>query len=138
MPGVGLHQAQIATFRYKFSEHGGAVGAIELTGAASGQDGNELPDNALILRAWTENLVAVAGGVGATIELGITGNTNAFEAATAITDASYATPGTIDSKAAELPLKVDNAAGVAVIATVAAAALTAGEFDVHVEYLPGR
>src|SRR5690242_16595448 len=135
---VGLHQAQVATFRYDFADHGGAVGAITLDGSNVAGDGVNIPDDALILRAWVECVTAATSGGAATIALGITGNTDALIAATAYTDNKFDTPETVGALTAELPLKVNAAAGVDVIATVATAALTAGAFDVHVEYLPGQ
>ena len=137
MPPKGLHRAQFATFKYKFADHGGAQGAITLSTDNNELPNGKLPDNAQILRVRTECIEAVTSGGAATIKLGITGNDDAFEGATAYTDNSYDTPGTVDVKESEVPLKVDNSSGVSVLATVATADLTAGEFDVHVEYLPG-
>lgn len=134
MPAIGLHQKQVATFEYDFDVDGGAIGAINLRGAGNG-GANTIPDDAIICEVLTESIDAVTSAGAATIALGITGNADAFEAATAISDNSYDTAGTIDAKANELPLKT--AAAVNVIATVADFALTAGKFHVHVEYLPG-
>jgi hypothetical protein len=140
MAGIGVHQAQVATFRFKVGTGEGDVtgtaGAKTLFGAGNGttSDG-KLPDNAVITRAWLEPITALAGGAGATVKLGITGNDDAFLAATLFDDAKWVPEEPI-ALTAEVPLKTT--AAVAVLATVAVATLTAGEFDVHVEYLPGR
>ena len=120
-----------ASFEYDFATHGGAVGAITLT-ALSGV----LPDNAVITRCIQESITDLTSGGAATVKLGITGNDDAFLAATAYSDASFDVD-IVTSRAAELPLKVNAAAGVNALATIATAALTAGRFKLHVEWEPG-
>jgi hypothetical protein len=134
---LGLHDVKVATFKYKVGTQTGTAGVKTLTGVGTGVDGNKIPDNALILGCWTECIAAAASAGAATIALGITGNADAFAAAEAYTDNSYDTPGTVDAKANELPLKVDAAGGVDVIATIADATITGAEFDVHVQYVSG-
>lgn len=123
--------AATATFEYDFATHGGAVGAITLT-ALSGV----LPDNAVITRCTQESITDLTSGGSATVKLGYTGNDDAFLAATAYTDASFDVE-IVTARNAEVPVKVNNASGVNVLATVATAALTAGKFRLHVEYVPG-
>lgn len=123
--------AASASFDYDFSVDGGAVGAITLRG-----ESGKLPDNACIVGAWFEGLTSMTSGGLATVRLGITGNDNALLADTAFDHASLLAEA-VTSTAAELPLKVNNASGVNLIATVATAALTAGRFRVHVQYIAG-
>lgn len=137
---VGLHQAQIATFRYNFADHGGAIGAIELDGAAiNGNAAGGIPDDANILRVFIEPITDLTSGGSATVKLGITGNDDAFVAATAFDNTLFDGPNKWVALTNEVAgLKVNAANGVKVLATVATAALTGGSFDIHVEYLPGR
>lgn len=123
--------AASASFDYDFAVEGGAVGAITLRG-----ESGKLPDNACIVGAWIEAITTPTSGGAATIRLGYTGNDNALLADTAFNHASY-TAGNVTAATAELPLKLDAANGVNLIATVATAALTAGRFRVHVQYIPG-
>lgn len=121
--------AIIRKWSYSFADEGGAVGAITLDGA----DGNAevIPNGSIITRSWTDVKTAMTSGGAATVALGYTGNDNAFKAATAYNDAAYTD---VDAQTAEVPLKVTS--DVSVLATVATAALTAGAFDVYVEYIP--
>lgn len=123
--------AATASFEYDFGTHGGGTGAKTLT-AFSGK----LPDNAVIVSAYTEAVTSLTSGGAATVKIGITGNDDSFKAATAYNDASFVAEA-ITAITAETPLKVNNASGVSVLATIATAALTAGKFRVHVDYIPG-
>ncbi len=139
MPAVGLHQAQVATFKFKVGTGSGDVtgtaGVKTLNGTGNGLAG-VVPDNALITRAWLEPITAPVAVSGTpTIKLGITGNDDAFVAATNYDDAKWVPEEPI-ALTNEVPLKT--AAAVSILATVASANLSAGEFDVHVEYGPGR
>lgn len=137
MPAApGEYRTIINTFRYDFAAQGGAIGAITLDGVGNGGTG-KIPDNAVITRAWSEVITPLASGGAATIALGITGTPAAFVAATAVADAGYASIDAVANRNAATPTKVNNAAGVSVLATVATAALTAGKVDIHVEYLQG-
>lgn len=135
---VGLHHPYVLTYRYDFDDHGGAVGAIELEGSAVNGAPDAIPDDAQILSVWLEPIEDLASGGLATVALGVTGNTDAFVAATAFDNTLFDGPDKVTALTNEVPLKVNAADGVQVIATVATAALTAGSFDVHVEVLPGR
>jgi hypothetical protein len=138
MPAVGLHQAQVATFKFKvgtgYGEVTGTAGAKTMFGVGNGNADGTLPDNALVTRAWIES-VTLPVGVGATVKLGVTGNDDLFVAATAITDGMFVVDA-VTALTKEIPAKL--AADVHVLATVATATLTAGEFYVHVEYVPGE
>lgn len=122
---------RVRTFEYDFANLGGSTGAKTLV-EIDGESDGKLNQNDLIVSCQTECLTAVTSGGAATIKLGITGNDDCFEAATAYTDDSYDTANTVDAKETELPLKVTTSGGVSVLATIAGAALTAGKFRVHV------
>jgi len=122
----------IRTFLYDFSVGGGAVGAVTLTaldGAAS-----TLPAGAIITRCITKCKTALTSGGSATVALGITGATTAFEGATAYTDGSYAAANAMDLKTPSAPILVSTADS-AVLATIATAALTAGKVEVSLEII---
>jgi hypothetical protein len=121
-----------ASFEYSFATQGGTAGAKTLT-AYSGV----LPDNAVITGCMLEAVTTLTGGAGATVKLGITGNDDSMLAATLFSDAKYVAEAA-SAINAENPLKVSNAAGVNVLATIAVASLTAGRFLVHVSYIPGQ
>lgn len=125
---------RVRVFEYDFAVSGGAISAINLV-EVNGENDAKLNAGDIIINAHTECLTPAVSGGAATIELGITGNTDAFEGATAYTDNSYDAADTIDVKASELPLKVTTAGGVNVVATIAGATLTAGKFRVHVTVL---
>ena len=122
--------AATASFEYDFSVHGGAVGAITLTALAG-----MLPDNACIVGAYLEPLTDLTSSGSATVKIGVTGNDDALIAATAYNHASFDGPDKIVALTAEVPLKLT--ADCNVLATVATAALTAGKFRVHVDYIAG-
>lgn len=132
-PRVGVGARRSFRFRYAFAVQGGAVSAITLTDAVTGAAAT-LPDNFEIIAAYTVGITAPTSGGSATIMLGYTGNTNAFDAATAFDDAQYVAD-KITAVNAECPIKTT--AAVSVIATIADAALTAGVFDVIVEGYEG-
>lgn len=133
---LGMHQSYWLTFRYKFSQHAGVVGNIALDGVGNGHDG-KIPDNAIMLRSVIETVVAPTSGGSATLMLGTPDDTDAFVAATAFDNALFAV-GTAKALTAGVPQKVDEAGGIVPRLTIAGANLTGGEFDVHVEVLPGR
>lgn len=137
MPAApGEYRTVVNTFRYDFAAQGGAIGAITLDGNGNGGNG-KLPDNAVITRAWSEVITPLTSGGLATVALGVTGAPAALLAATNFSDASFASTDAVANRNAATPTKVNNAAGVSVLATVATAALTGGKVDIHVEYLQG-
>jgi hypothetical protein len=125
-------QAKHLIFEYDFADLGGAQGAITLTDTADAAQ--TIPDNALVTRAYLEAITSPTSGGSATIMLGITGDTDAFIAATAYDNAVYVAEALTELTAA-IPVKTS--AAVSVIATVATADLTAGKFRIHVEYIEG-
>jgi len=130
-------QAKSLVFLYDFSTQAGAQGAITMTDTAGGAQ--QIPDNAVITRAVIEVETAGAGS-GATIAIGITGNTDAFINATAGAKANYTLGACLDmtyrsSNGNDLPIKTGAARNV--LATIGTADLTAGKLRVYVEYYEG-
>jgi len=120
-------------FQYDFADLGGAIAAIALT---DDEDvAMTIPDNAVILDpAQLEGITTTTSGGSSTIKLGITGNDDAFVAATAMDNGIYDS-GTVTDLVNENPLRTT--AAVSVLATIATATITAGKFNVWVHYLPG-
>lgn len=117
-------------FQYDFADLGGAEGAITLT--ADDDAALTIPDNAVITRVTLSALTSATSGGAATIALGYTGATTAFLSATAYNNGEF-TAGAVTA----LTAAHKTTAQVSVIATVAGAALTAGKFNVFVEYIEG-
>lgn len=132
-PRTGVGTRRSYRFRYDFAVLGGTAAAKTLVDAVTGA-ALSLPDNFEIIAAYTVGITAPTSAGAATIMLGFTGNTNAFDAATAFDDAQYVAD-TITAVTAETPIKTT--AAVSVLATIADAALTAGKFDVIVEGYEG-
>lgn len=120
-------------FRYSFGDEGGEVGTVTLDGA-DGKAEN-LPSGAIVTAVYREVRVAATSGGAATVAVGTSVSGAAFDAASPISDNDLDTVGTVASLTAVLPHKV-GAANENVTATIATAALTAGEFDIIVEYIP--
>jgi len=119
-------------FQYDFADLTGAQGALTLTDRSDAAQ--TIPDNANILTAYVEAITTTTSEGSATIMLGITNDTNAFVAATAMDNALYAA-GALTELTAAIPQKT--AAAESVLATVATADLTAGKFNVWVTYTEG-
>ena len=128
---LGAYQPKHLRFTYDHAALTGDVGAITLVGPTGAQT---IPDNAVITRAYLEAVTTTTSDGSATIKLGITGDDDCFIAATARNNAVYA-GGAATELTAGIPIKTTSA--VSVLATVATAALTAGEFYVWVEYYEG-
>lgn len=124
---TNLQAKRSVAARYDFAVHGGAVGAVPLRVS--------LPSGAIVTNAFLRVRTAPTSGGSATISLGIEGAAD-LVAATAISSAPWSTTG--------LKLCIPDAATVAdqfittavreITATIATAALTAGAFDVFVDY----
>lgn len=118
-----------ARCKYDFAVDAGAQGAITLFPAAA------IPDESLILGAYI-NVGTALAGVGASVALHINAADD-IEAATAISGAPWSTTGW--KAAGDLPLgaaPVQLTADRNVTATITAADLTAGVFEVLLAYLP--
>jgi hypothetical protein len=128
-PGGDARKRQ-AVYDYVFSRDGGAVGTFLLRGPV-------LPDNAIITDAYIDTVVALAGGGGATVGLGFASTTD-INAEDAISGAPWSTTGPKDADAGPDPgdettfIKLSAAVGLQI--TIGAAALTAGQFFVIVDY----
>ncbi len=118
-----------ARCKYDFAVDAGAQGAITLFPSAA------IPDESLILGVYINVGTAVAG-VGASVALHINAADD-IEAATAISGAPWSTTGY--KAAGDLPFgatPVQLTADRNVTATITAADLTAGVFEVLLAYLP--
>ena len=118
-----------AIFLYDATVQGGAIGAVTLTDIYG--NAATLPASAVITKVTYDNLQAPASAGSATIALGITGNTDAFKAATAFDNAAYTADATHMHN--EIPLKVGVTA-VSVLGTIATAALIGAKFRLIIEY----
>jgi nitrate reductase gamma subunit len=105
---------------YDFAKQGGAISAIAL--------GAQIPTGAWITRAYIKKVTAITSGGSATIALAIGGV--ALLAATAFDNAVFTAA---VATSTVTPALTTTATGIT--ATVAVAALTAGSFDVIVEYV---
>jgi hypothetical protein len=129
---LGPVQPKALKFQYDFADLGGAQGAITLTDDAD--DAQTIPDNALILRAYIEGVTSSTSGGSATVKLGITGDDDAFIAATAFDNGEF-DAGVLTELSAGIPIKTS--AAVSVLATIATADMTAGKYNIWVEYMEG-
>lgn len=131
-PGVGagkvglsyvMGRTKTARSFYDFAVDGGAIGAITLRG-------DQLPAASLVLDAVVDVETGVTSGGAATVSLDLEAAADLRAAATLSTGPalSTATP-----KALTAPLKTTVTRGV--VATVAAATLTAGKFSVVIQYV---
>lgn len=120
----GLNVKRIAKAHYDFAVNGGAQSAISL--------GTTLPANSTIVRSWIYTKTQVAGA-SSTIALSCETANNIFSAAamTSIT-AGTLTEG-VSTGAASVFKPITSAC--AITATIATANVTAGYFDVYVEYV---
>jgi len=120
-------------FQYDFADLGGATtAAITLTDDADAAQ--TIPDNAVIVRAYIEGVTSATSGGSATVKLGITGDDDCLIAATDFDNGEFDAT-TVTALTAGIPIRTT--AAVSVLATVAAAALTAGKFNIWVEYYEG-
>jgi len=122
--------AMVAT--YDFAVQGGAVGAITLLDANTGKPA-VLPKGAVITSAIIHTLTNASTGSSPTIAVGTGQAANDLKAATA--SSSYATSALlagipVGSAATAVVLTADSTMSI----TIAVAALTAGKFNVLVEY----
>jgi hypothetical protein len=124
--GLGSSK-QVAKFKYRFAQHGGAVGAIAVSG-----DG--IPAGSIITSARIHCPVAGTSGGAATVAVMAVGAGDVL-AATAI--ASFALNASLVGvpvpQTANTWIRAANAI-TSITVTVAAAALTAGEFVIALDY----
>jgi len=106
---------------YDFDVDGGAQGAITLN------SNGVVPKGAIITSAFTDVRTAMTSGGSATVALAVGGVT--IKGATAFDDAAYT------GLDAHITAPVQASSTGQIVATVATADLTAGVFDVYVEYI---
>jgi len=128
----------IQTWTYDFDVDGGAVSAITLNNLQA--DAKLIPVS-LMIRGWVEVVTAPTSAGAARLTLGTAVDDNGFVTTvdpTAWSDGdivSFAGALVTNGTEAVAPISVKNATAVALIATISAAALTAGKFNVHIETL---
>jgi len=129
---LGDDQVKTLCFQYDFDDLAGAQGAVTLTSRSD--VAQTIPDNAVIVRSYVEGITSPTSGGSATIKVGITGDDDCFIAATAYDNGEYDIA-TVTEFTAGIPIKTT--AAVAVLATIAVADLTAGKFNVWIDYYEG-
>ena len=117
-----------AKVEWDFATDGGTVSGSPITLSLT------LPDNAIVIGGVVEVITAVTSAGSATVALGVTGAATALLAATGKAD--FALGAVLPFAAVSAaPIKLPGAT--ALTLTVATANLTAGKFNIWVEYLPG-
>lgn len=124
---LSLGERKQAVAEYDFAVDGGAIGDITLRG-------DKLPSGAIIVDALLHVETPLNSGGAATVALKSEGAAD-LNNADAFGGAPWSTAGAkrVDFTATTAPIKTTAARNI--VATVAAAALTAGKFKVVVEYL---
>lgn len=124
---IGMGQAKIAVGLYDFATDGGAVGDITLRGGT-------IPSGAILLDALLHVDTALTSGGAATVAIKVESAAD-VNAADAISGAPWSSTGAkrADFTATTAPIKTTAARSI--VATVGAAALTAGRFQVYVFYV---
>lgn len=131
---TGLKYVHIQKYQYDFADFGGGTGTITLKDDANATQ--TVPDNSIVTRSWVEPITDnTTGGGNATVKVEIDDGSTQTEllAATAF-DNTIFTGDTITA-GSNLPVKVAAATSVKVV--IATADLTAGLFNVYVEYYLG-
>ena len=123
---------RVAHGRYDFAVHGGAISTITLSDAF-GQ--SSLPANAIILGGTIDIITTLTSGGAATIALGTSAgsSTTSLKGATAVATWTAGQLAAVPIFTAATYVKL-TAAG-SLTATIAAVALTAGVFEIHVLYV---
>ena len=125
MSAEGLYGGiKVARADYDFAVDGGAIGTLDLSA-------DEIPSGAIITGARIR-VETVPVGATATIGIGVEANSD-VQAAAAISGAPWSTTGVKDATGRPL-----TTAARKVKATIATAALTAGKFQVYVDYIDTR
>jgi len=132
---LGSLQEKTLLFEYDFAVSGGAASTITLTGKDNAS-ASSIPDNAVITNVTIEGVTDnLNPATGATIALGYTGETAAFLAATAFDNAMW--DANAVTSGGPVVAKGKTTSEVAVTATIATSALTAGKWYVWVTYFEG-
>lgn len=124
---LGQGRVKVAVGKYDFAVEGGAVGDITLRG-------HTIPSGAILLDALLHVDTALTSGGAATVAIKVESAAD-VNAADAISGAPWSTAGAkrADFVATSAPIKTTAARSI--VATVAAAALTAGKFTVVAFYV---
>jgi hypothetical protein len=129
-PEGATGQVRVARARYDFAADGGAIGNINLLPA-----GSELPAGALIKDGWIDVLTVPTSGGAATLGLGIEAAGD-LVAATVISGAPWSTTGRkVIIPVGTVATQKKTTVARNIVAAVGAFALTAGVFDVYLEYV---
>ncbi|GGK32114.1 hypothetical protein GCM10010124_26090 [Pilimelia terevasa] len=124
--GLSLGRRKVARGSYSFAIDGGAVGDITLRG-------DTIPAGAVIVDALIKVGTALTSGGSATVAVKVEGAAD-INAADAIGGAPWSTTGAKRGDFTATSAPVTTTAVRSIVATVGTAALTAGVFDVLVEY----
>ncbi len=132
-------KTQVSVVRYDFATQGGATGTINLLKDLANADLAEnrlvLPDNAIIKHVYLDILTAMAsaGGTG-TIALNSEGAEDLLAAVDADTLSGIAAGIPVNTVATMIKLTAERTVDM----TIGAEDLTAGKFDLYVEWLRGN
>lgn len=125
--GLGVGRRRLAVGLYNFATDGGAVGDITLRGDA-------IPSEAIITDVLIHVDTALTSGGAATVALKAESAAD-LNAADPISGAPWSTTGAKRGDLTATTAPVKTTASRSIVATVGAAALTAGKFSVYVSYL---
>ena len=129
-----VHHLKTVKLQYDFAQEGGDHLAPFIPLRAATTEQAELPDKAVCVAAYLEILTAPTSGGSATIKIGTQSDDDAFLAATAISNAAF-NANKITSLTNTLPFKALAAEPINI--TIGTAALTAGKFNLYIEYYEG-
>jgi len=130
-----LHQAKHIKFVWDFATDGGDSLMPFIPLRAAGTETAILPANAVIVGAWLEPTITATSAGLATMKIGLQTNDDAFIAATAFDNGEF-TAGAVTEMTNELPLKLVASEGLVLV--VGTADLTAGAFNLFVQYYEGN
>tara|TARA_R110000823_G_scaffold224663_1_gene352617 strand:+ start:146 stop:622 length:477 start_codon:yes stop_codon:yes gene_type:complete len=129
---LGSRVMHTQKYTWDFAVGGGAISTITLTSDTG--VAQQIPDNAVVLGAYCEVVTPVASSGAATLEFGITGDTDYFLGTSAKTlfDADGKV---VKMEAATVPSKMT--AAKSAVFEIKTVALTAGKLNVWVRYYQG-
>jgi len=132
---LSVHQINSKKLTYDVVAHGAdeTQPFIEI-GVAAGEVAPSLPANAVLVNAYVEIITAPTSDGSATISIGTQSDDDALLAATAFNNGMFGA-NKVTSVSNTLPLKI--AGEESVIVRIQTAALTAGKFNIFVEYYIG-
>lgn len=125
---VGDRTLYLARAKYKFADDGGVAGNINLFG------GLVIPSGAVVIEAGLDVITILASGGAPTVALQLEAAGD-LQAAAAFNGAPWSTVGRKNLLPQTWATSVKTTAARDIIAVIAAANLTGGEFDVYLRYL---